>query len=538
MNNKRLTRREFLIALAGVSAGVGLAACAPLASPVTQVPATQVPGTQMPPAQATAIRVPATATVVARKRGGTLIYGTTFAMQNTAPYPRSGNSAPMRATLFNYLVGVDDKRRPAPELTESWTLSQDRLTETFKLKQGVKFHSGREFTADDAKWNIEYAQDPKSLAQAGTQLAGIKVVAKDKYTLELNYPNPVPQIYSLLLDVPIIDPQSDISKAVGGTGPFKFDSLKPGDEFRMVRNEQYWQPGKPLLDAVVVKIIPDQSSLLVNLESGAVHVMPGVPLNQVKRIQSGAETTAQVYSGPGCLNYLVNCADAPFNDKRVRQAMSLAVDRQRFSDTQLYGLTPPTYIVWPRISPIWDASLDTGEFNLDKAKALLESAGLGKGFETTIHVSSPVPEISTFTQVFQADLAKIGVKANIVMVEANEWLALIAGSKFPGMLAHSYAGANLDPAMLFSTHPFNPERNAPRFQSDQYKQVVVAAQKEPDFDKRISMYRDITKLIKDECSILPLTARVDSFGARKSVQGFRMAILVDPAPDFSDASLS
>jgi peptide/nickel transport system substrate-binding protein len=368
-------------------------------------------------------------------------------------------------------------------------------------------------------------------------LRGVTASATEKHTLELTFPGPTPQIFSLFVDLPIIDPQSNVDTALGGTGPFKLDALMPGDELRMVRNEHYWRRDRPLLDTAIVKIVPDPASLLVNLESGAVHAVATVPLNEMKRVQSGPNTVGLVIPGPGNYNFLVSTVDEPFDDKRVRQAMGLAIDRKRFVDTLMFGLTDPTYIVWPKSSPVWDASLDSGEFNLDKAKALLAEAGVPNGFETKIHATrGAIPEVAQFAQIFQADLAKIGVKASIEEAEANQWLSLITESKFPALLGHSYGAADQDPALLFSAHPFGTEKNASRFQSDEYKRLVTAAQAEADWDKRISLYRDVTRLIKDEAFILPLANRVETRALRRHVQGFEL----DPQahPKFENVSLA
>lgn len=455
--------------------------------------------------------------------GGQLIYGQTFPVLNTTPYPRSGDTGIMRPNLFNYLTSFSEELQPTPELAESWELSADRLTMTMNLRQDVTFHSGRSFTAQDVVWNVAYAQDPANRAQIASQMKGVTATATSDFTVEFLFSVPLPQIFSLFLDMPIIDSESDIEQAVGGTGPFKFAELRPGDELRMVRNDGYWRQDRPFLDEIVVRIVPDQSALLVNLESGSVHVTGAIPLNEVSRLEEGEGTKTSIEPAPGNYNFLLNTSAPPFDDKRVRQAMGLALDRQRFTDLLMFGLTDPTYIVWPRSSPVWHADLDTGEFNLERARALLAEAGYPDGFETTIHATrGAIPEVFQFTQIYQADLAEIGVRATIEEVEANQWLTLITEAAFPGMLAHSYGTGNIDPGMLFTTHPFNPDGNAPRFQSEEYSRIIIAAQQEPDQDARIQLYRDLTELIKDEAFILPLANGLVTAGLQENVQDLRI----------------
>jgi len=521
-----------LLTLGQVAAGIGVAAaCAPISSSSAPAAPTSATGAAASGAQTAATQAPAQA-----KKGGTLTLGQIFPIQSTDPHPQSGNSFNFREAIFNTLVGVDEKQNPTPGLAESWTLADDGLGLTLRLRQGVKFHNGKDFTADEAKWNVDYAQDPSSKVQVGAQLQGVAATARDRDTLELRFPAPLPQIFSLLVGAPIIEPSSDIAKAVVGTGPFKLDSFTPGDQMRLVRNQSYWRQAYPVLDAYVIKIVPDGSSLVVNLESGAVDVIIDPPRNEAKRLASGA-TKVMTLPGPGNFNYLVSCADKPFTDKRVRQAMGLAIDRQRFADAALFGTSEPTYVVWPKSSPVWDASLDTGGFNLDKAKQLLADAGFPNGFDTKIQTArSAVPELTQFSQILQADLAKIGVNVTIEEMESNQWLSTIVESRFPALLAHSYAFGNQDPALLFTAHPFGTEKNASRFQSDEYKRLVDAARRERDQPRRIGLYSDITKLIKDEAFILPMANRTQLYALRAGVQGLRTNALL--MPNFEEASVA
>jgi len=488
------------------------AACAPIGSPSAAGPT-----------------VTATASAALAKKGGTLIYGQLGSILNTVPYPSSPSTNVFKWSIFNPLVSLDDYKQPVPSLAESWSLSADRLTLTFNLRQGVTFHSGRPFAADDAKWNIEYAQDPKNSAQSGAELRTVQVRALGSATLELKLPDVMPHIFSLLTDVMIMDPQSDITLNAAGTGPFKLDGLMPGVEMRLVRNPHYWRADRPYLDAVTIKMLPDPSSSTVNLESGAI----GMTLlrdSDVQALKAEAGTTVVVVPATGSYEVLINTLDPPFNDKRVRQAVNLALDRKRFSESVLYGIADPTYIMWPKTSPAWDASQDVGEFNLDKAKQLLLDAGYPNGFETKIQASNAYPEEVQFDQIFQADLAKIGITASIEELDAPQASALLAQAKFPALLNLVYTYADVDPAMAFTAFPFRPNGNASRFQSGEYTLLVDSARRETDAGKRLALYRQIATFVKDQAFVLPLANQVVAYGMRSNVHGFaRQPLFVNPA---------
>jgi peptide/nickel transport system substrate-binding protein len=524
MDYGRISRRRLITHLGRTLAVVGLGAGCAERTPATSGAAALTPATTVP-AQA--------------KRRGTLVYGNTTAVLNTDPYPNNNPSNQFRGQLFNTLVNLDAKRQPVPELADSWMLSDDRLMLTLKLRQGVKFHSGRPFTAEDAKWNLEYAQDPRSKAQAGSELKGVQVIARDAYTLELKLTGPLPHIFTLLLNIVIVDPQSNLAQSAGGTGPFRLDGLKPGDEMRLVRHAEYWRTDRPYLDTVTIKAMPDASSLLAALESGRVGIAFPVPSNEVKRLQTGSTTTAAVFPGAGNHCYLASAVDPPTTDKRVRQAVGLCIDRKRYAETILFGLAEPNSIVFPKTSPVWDASLDTGEFNLDRARQALADAGQPNGFEVKIHGSrGGLPGLFQFNQILQADLAKIGIMARIDEVEENQRVAMVTEGTFSGLLDHAYGNADLDPARLFSLFPFRTESNSSRFRSEEYSRLVDAARREPDWDKRVTLYRDITRLLSDEAFILPVATPQVAYGLRKAVHGLTVTPGGPSAPYFEGVWLA
>jgi peptide/nickel transport system substrate-binding protein len=384
------------------------------------------------------------------------------------------------------------------------------------------FHSGRPFTAEAARWNIEFAQDPKSLAQSGPSLKGVQARAIDSATLQITLPDVMPQIFALLADVLMIDPQSNPVTDGIGTGPFSLDGLSPDDEMRLVRNLQYWRTDRPFLDSVSIKNAPDIQAGLVALESGAIGLTQ-CPANDAQRLQTTSGTNATVLLGSGNYHVLIDTADGPLSDQRVRQALSLAVDRKRFTETIFRTLVEPTYTIWPRTSPVWSADDDMGEFNLDKARQLLAFAGHAGGFEMKLQGSTAYPDLNEFAQIMQADLSTIGVSASISVLEAAEATAITQQGKFTDVFLLPYSFGDADPALLFTAPPFRTTGNSTRFQSDQYKHMVDSAQIEPDTAKRIAMYREIARFVKDQAFELPLAPAFLAFAHRSNVHGITRA---------------
>ena len=296
----------------------------------------------------------------------------------------------------------------------------------------------------------------------------------------------MPHIFSLLTNILMADPESDLAAGAAGTGAFRLEAFTAGDTTQLVRNEQYWRTGRPYLDRVTIKALTDANSAALFLETRNADVIQ-CAINDVPRLRAGKETTAEVLAGSGSYDMLVSAADPPFTDLRVRQAIDLALDRERFAEKVTFGLTRATYTMWIGRSPVWDASLETGAFNLDKARQLLADAGYAGGFETTIQTNNAYPELVQFDEIVQADLAKIGITARIEALDVNQSQTLVTQGKFHTLINHAYAYGDQDPAMQFTAFVFRPTGNASRFQSDQYQQMVDAARREPDWTKRLSM---------------------------------------------------
>jgi peptide/nickel transport system substrate-binding protein len=509
MLSERITRRGFVKQLGGGLALAGLAAaCVP----------TRPTGNQT---------VPVTVAPDQARRGGTLTIATNRSIATTTPYPGYQFTFSWGG-LFNPLVAVDARSQPVPSLAESWTLSDDRRSLRLKLRQGVNFHSGRKFTAEEAKWNIDYVKDPKNAAAAGGELKNVEVSVLDSSTLELKMPDVMPHIYSLLAGVLMVDPQSDMALGAAGTGPYKLDNFSPGIELRVVRNESYWRPNRPYLDAVTFTTIVDPNAAAIALETGTAGLVQLAP-SDARRLKSANPSSIVVMPDSGNYDFALNTSEPPFNDRRVRQAIDLSLDRKRFADTVVYGLTEPTHVIWLKTSPAWDLSIEVGEFNLDKARQLLTEAGYPNGFDTKIVANPSLPELIQFDQIVQNDLAKIGVRVTIEQVDINEGATMFTQARFPAMINHSYAYGDQDPAMQFTAFALRPEGNASRFKSDEYVRMVKAARNEFDFEKRMSVYRDIARLVKDEAFLLPLANRVVAWGTRPNVHGItRQPLIASP----------
>nr|MDA8218210.1 ABC transporter substrate-binding protein [Dehalococcoidales bacterium] len=519
-----IKRRDFL-KLGAAAAGIGLLqACQPAAPPAPTAaptataqptpvkPAAQVPQVpQLPTAAPTQAPTVAPTKPAGPKKGGTFTMAKTSGITQFDPLDLfAGNYAHQRG-IFNTLVRYDPNLKPIPELAEKWDFSADGKQVTFKLREGVKFHSGREFTSDDVKKTVEFAQQDTQATMRTLYKTIKKVDTPDKYTVGWGFDTANPGVFDILDTLYIIDYETieDRKNTAIGTGPFKLDKYVPNDSITMVANKDYWEEGKPYVDKFIIRTIPDLASLAINLESGAVDAIWNLSYVDLARFKKDPKYVADL-GAPGALLYdvAINVTKEPFTNKKARQAVGWSIDRQRFVDTALKGLVQPTCLIWPRHSWAYFPDLE-GKigYDLDKAKSLLKEAGLDGGFQTEILVSSKRNYgDGDLAQILQADLKKINIDATISDVDPSTYTSRTNAADIVLMI-HTYGRANRDPGTTVTGAKawYNKkEGNWCEFESDKWDQLRKDMQSTLDQDKRKAVARQIQEMALDECFTIPV----------------------------------
>jgi len=504
-----MNRRDFL----RLGAGVGTLS-------LLQAPG---PGGRLAPAQALA----APAAAAEPKRGGTFTMATTENIQRFNPYRIINPNLGYRHAVFNTLVRLDKNLNPQPELAERWQFSSDGRTLTLELRQGVRFHSGREFTSEDVKASVEFGSTDPQSTQRPMYQAIKKVETPGKYTAVFQFDIINPSVFDTLDLLFVIDKETiqHGETAVNGTGPFKLDKFIPNDRAEFVRFKDYWEQGKPYLDRYVQRAIPDYASLAINLEAGAVDCIWRANLVDIARLQrEGGKITTDMGMVAVFYDLAVNCTVEPFTDKRVRQALAWSIDRARFCRATLRGLADPTCLMWPRTSWAYFKEYE-GKigFDLDKAKALLKEAGLEKGFETEIMTSSKRSfGFGDFAQILQADLKKIGINAKVDDVDPAVYNTRILKADMK-LMVHDYGRANRDPGTMVTAAKawFTEKEGAwTRFVSDEYDQLRKDLQSTLDREKRIPVARKIQEFALDQCFTIVVAPQLQPFALASHVKGF------------------
>jgi peptide/nickel transport system substrate-binding protein len=535
-----LSRRSALRLFGGGASLALLAACAPLTPPapsptVAPPPAARptTPAATAPPTgQSTAAAPAAQPTPQATpKRGGSLRIGIPADITALDGHLIAAPATNTLWQVFDRLTVYNASLEPQPMLAESWERSIDGTQLTLHLRKGVQFHSGRDFTSADVAWNLERVKDPK--VGAGI-LAGYRrplnaVETPDPATVVLKSEKPWPAAFDFFQLFNIVDKDTmegpNAGRAAGGTGPFVLREWVQGDHLTFKRNPNYWQSTKPYLDELLVSVSADAQANLLRFEANAVDVVDSPPLIDTVRLMKDANYDVMVSKNPSVfLSFFFNTTQAPFDRKEVRQALAYAIDRKRIVQTVMQGLTAPEALPWANSSPAYDAARnETFAFDPPKAKAMLAAAGVSNlSFEILYSVARP--EHQAMANIFQNDLAQIGVNATLKSAELASYFAQVQAVSYNGMAAGSGVSSQLQPQTLLLGVYHSPVINVSGYKSDAWAKLVDAVSSEVDTSKRKDLYQQIDQFLLDEAWNLPVTHSPNRVATRKTVSGLHFEL--------------
>ncbi len=420
ITSKRISRRSFL-RLTGLTAGAAaLAACAPAPAAAPVAPAAQPVATSAPAAAPTA--APAAAKpkqiVVAQ-------YADAVSLD---PHDTNDNASyGPEKLMFEGLVGFNEKMEMQALLAEKWDASPDAMTFTFYLRKGVKFHDGTPFNAAAVKYNFDRVTNPDNkLKRYGLYKVIAKTEVVDEYTVKFTMVEPFGAMLATFahpaggIVSPAAAKQGADAPAFGkkpmGTGPYKFVEWVPGDHLTVEKFADYWNPEQGAkVDRFVIKPVPEAGTRISMLQAGDAQFINTVPYAQVKLVKDSSEVS--VAENEAIYTYWValNTQKPPFNDKRVRQALNYAVDKQAIIDAVLSGYGK--MIDSPLAPRVWGyKSVKTYPYDLKKAKELLAQAGVTSA-KTTLWASDNT-ESKQVAVALQGQLKEVGFDVEVVNMEA------------------------------------------------------------------------------------------------------------------------
>jgi len=441
----RVRRRAAGALALALGLAIVLAGCAQPAPAPTAAPSGAPQPGSTAAAQATAAPTSAQPSAGQPKRGGTMTIAYKDDLATLDPaIGYDWTNWPAEKMVFDALLDYDDTTNLVPKLAATMPeISSDATVYTFKLRQGVKFHNGRELKADDVAYSITRVLDPATKSPGagfytgikGAQefidgkakaVEGIKVV--DDYTIQFTLAHPdVTFANKMALNFAFIVPKEEVEKQGEnfghnpvGTGPFLFKEWTSGQQLVFERNPNYFDPELPRLDKVIIQVGVTPDVALLRLEKGEIDLMgdPIPPADYVRISQDPAWKDRLVHQPQVSTIYIaLNTRMKPFDNVKVRQAMNMAINKERIIKL-LNGRGTVANQILPPLMPGYDPNYKGYEYNPQKAKALLAEAGYPDGFSTTIDCIAVDPQ-PKLVESFQQDLAQIGVKLEIRTLAAS-----------------------------------------------------------------------------------------------------------------------
>ena len=437
--------------------------------------------------------------------------------------PHKTVKAGTREVMFNVFEGL---MKPTPDgdltpaIAESYTVSEDHKTYTFTLREGVKFHNGDTLTAEDVVYSINRcaAATETGIVQVEAFSVIEAVEAVDERTVTITISEPSNEFISYLTTAVLPADYTEQDTAPVGTGPFRFVSRTAQDSIVLERFEDYW--GTPAqLDKVTLKIIENADSLMMSLQSGAIDLCSHLTSTQVDQL--GDDFTV----AEGTMNLVqalyLNNAVAPFDDVRVRQALSYAVDKQGIIDLAFDGYGSPIgSSMYPAFGKyVYEDPTDYYAYNPEKAKELLAQAGYPDGFEMTITVPSNYKPHMDTAEVLVQQLAAVGVTATILPVEWESWVSdTYTGRQFQSTVVGVDA-ANMTARALLERFTSTYGSNFINYNSANYDALFQQALATYDDAEQTALYKAMERDLTENAANVYIQDLADLVAVRQGLEG-------------------
>jgi len=465
------------------------------------------------------------------KRGGTVNMGVSTDIFALDPNEINFANNPVFFQVYNYLVKFSTQLRPEPDLATSWELAKDGLSATFRLREGVRTHSGGAFDAEALLANFRRVKDKATGGGLFSRLQDWTSAEKlDAVTVRFRFSQPHPDYLAMVARWGMIDPAAfaTVKQKGGGTGPFKVLEWVPGDHLTFVRFDQYWQPGIPFVDRIVVRPFTDPQAMENAFRGGTIDIAHTIPNKDADRLRAAG---MQLVPTPVANEYFIltlNTQRPPFDNLKVRQAFLYLVDRESIVKNVLGGVGGPTVQPVAPGSPGYDQRLNTEyAYNPTKAKELLAAAGFGRGFKTSLLVATNSPEPPEIAEMIQADLKKAGIEAQVNRTDASTYYPQYFQGNFDLNLTFLTL-ATLDPTDFTISSAYRLDATNPSWLKvgppPAYVEAIRKLTATFNEQERWTNLRAAVRYILEQAWAIPIALRVPTFGVDKTVKGFA----VDP----------
>jgi ABC-type transport system substrate-binding protein len=439
----------------------------------------------------------------------------------------SGNDHMLLYPLYDRLLNFEPATLEArPGLATSWE-QPDPQTLVLQLQEGVTFHDGTPFDAAAVTYNLEraLALDTSTVRADLTMIESVEATGPLEVTIHMNRPDA--SLLLILADRPgmMVSPTAaeasgaDYGRQPVGTGPFRLVEWLNGDRLVVEKNPDYWQDGKPYLDRITLRFINDQQTVVNALRTNEVDVAMKVAASEVETLDV-ADLTIEVHPSLGTTVCYFNFSRPPFDDARVRRAVSLAVDRETLNEVQAFGLAQPASSVFPPGYWAADPELADGvPFDLEQARELMSEAGLADGVSIRGLTYTGTAQ-TQLMEIMQAQLAEIGVDMSVESVDVGTATASFFEELSYDLYCAGWSGRP-DPSQttnsLFAPDAFY---NAGKYESPGMAAALEEAGGAQDQEARAAAFSEVIRISQEEALLLPLLHSPDITAVFDDIEGF------------------
>lgn len=457
--------------------------------------------------------------------------------------PAGSNDVPssiVQANIYETLVNRDEDNNIIEGLATDWE-PIDENTYEFKLREGVTFHDGEPFTADVVKANLERILD-KAVASPRyflfEMITDIEVV--DEYTVRITTeypfapllahlshnggamasPKAIEADYAAMEDGK--DPGSVISNNPVGTGFFKFESWDTGNKIKLVKNDDYWGD-KVHLDSVTFKVVPESTTRIADLERGFVHITDKVQPIEVAEINNGDYATV-LQKPSSSLSYIgFNTEKAPFDNPKVRQAISMMINKDEIIEGVYEGFGIPANS--PLAPGIFGYNEDAKplEHNVGEAKKLMEEAGFADGFKTTVWANDDNPQRIDMAIILQNSLKELNIDVEIEQMEFGTYLDKTASGEHDMFIlgwSNPTGDADYGTYALFHSSQKGEPGNRSFYENADVDALLDEGRREADPDARIEIYNKVQEHLIEDAPMIYIHHEEYLLGVSNNVKGF------------------
>lgn len=444
-------------------------------------------------------------------------------------------AAEARFSCFIYegLVREDENGEIVPLLATDWTVSEDGMTYTFNLKPDVKFSDGTPVTGEDWIWSLERARDNPTSNSRTMASNIVSIEAPDDTTLIIHLDSPVASFLANCCKWNMVVKSKAHYEAVGeegfltqplGTGPYAVAEWERGQYIRCVANEYYHVEGQPYTKNLLYKIITDDNTRLLQLQSGDIDIMGQVPVNMMSQIESDSNLVGTSFTGSQIRYLVINCADEVTGIQEVRDALNYATDKQAIVDMVVSGYGSPVVSYVSGIhGDLYNPNLEERGQDIERARELLAEAGFPDGVDLTINIASGNTVYENIATVLQSQWAEAGINLEIVPLESGTLVDNLGTFNYQ-LTILQWTDSTPDPSDIsaYECRYSDSFQWYSGVQDQAIEDLYMSTIAETDPEVRAQLYWDLQELVYERSNIIPLYQADWTYGYSSKIEGLNV----------------